>query len=46
MRLELTRVGLLVELANDYTTRGGLNIYGWVLWHINPCGLFNAKLSL
>ena len=22
MRLELTRVGFLVELANDYTTRG------------------------
>ena len=22
MRLELTRVGLLVELANHYTTRG------------------------
>ena len=24
MRLELTRVGLLVELANHYTTRGAL----------------------
>ena len=19
---------------------------GWVLWHINPCRLFNAKFSL
>ena len=27
MRLELTRVGLLVELANHYTTRGALIIY-------------------
>ena len=29
MRLELTRVGLLVELANHYTTRGaqaGVNL--------------------
>ena len=25
MRLELTRVGLLVELANHYTTRGALS---------------------
>ena len=25
MRLELTRVGLLVELANHYTTRGALD---------------------
>ena len=24
MRLELTRIGLLVELANHYTTRGAL----------------------
>ena len=24
MRLELTRVGLLVELANHYTTKGAL----------------------
>ena len=27
MRLELTRVGLLVKLANHYTTRGALGIY-------------------
>ena len=27
MRLELTRVGLLVELANHYTTRGALDKY-------------------
>ena len=20
--------------------------FGWVLWHINHCGLFNAKYSL
>ena len=26
MRLELTRVGLLVELANHYTTRGAFKI--------------------
>ena len=25
MRLELTRVGLLVELANHYTTKGALH---------------------
>ena len=25
MRLELTRVGLLVELANHYTTRGAIS---------------------
>ena len=29
MRLELTRVGLLVKLANRYTTRGALNTYTW-----------------
>ena len=27
MRLELTRVGLLAELANHYTTRGALNAW-------------------
>ena len=27
MRLELTRVGLLVKLANHYTTRGASSIY-------------------
>ena len=27
MRLELTRVGLLVELANHYTTKGAQNSY-------------------
>ena len=27
MRLELTRVDLLVELANNYTTRGAYVIY-------------------
>ena len=31
MRLELTRVGLLVELANHYTTRGALDQVGCVL---------------
>ena len=35
MRLELTRVGLLVELANHYTTRGALDtpniVYNLVL---------------
>ena len=33
MRLELTRVGLLVELANHYTTRGAFlpNIFAWVV---------------
>ena len=24
----------------------GLTLLGWVLWHINYCGLFNAKSSL
>ena len=27
MRLELTRVGLQVQLANRYTTRGALDTY-------------------
>ena len=27
MRIELTRVGLLVYLANHYTTRGALSFY-------------------
>ena len=40
MRLELTRVGLLVELANHYTTRGtcifeSMCMYTWV--HVNVC---------
>ena len=30
MRLELTRVGLLVELANHYTTRGALGLLEYV----------------
>ena len=29
MRLELTRVGLLVELANHYTTRGASKCDGY-----------------
>ena len=34
MRLELTRVGLLVELANHYTTRGaqGQDSAGWAVF--------------
>ena len=34
MRLELTRVGLLVELANHYTTRGAsaLNNVQWLVY--------------
>ena len=37
MRLELTRVGLLVELANHYTTKGAyicgmLSIYALLLF--------------
>ena len=31
MRLELTRVGFLVELANHYTTRGPDPII-WLVW--------------
>ena len=34
MRLELTRVGLLVELANHYTTRGAFN-NGWYAIKLN-----------
>ena len=33
MRLELTRIGLLAELANHYTTRGAL--INWFECHIN-----------
>ena len=29
MRLELTRVGLLVELANHYTTKGAYVLLQW-----------------
>ena len=29
MRLELTRIGLLVELANHYTTRGASELTAW-----------------
>ena len=32
MRLELTRIGLLAELANHYTTRGALDFLYGVLW--------------
>ena len=28
LRLELTRVGLLVKLANRYTTKGALGVMG------------------
>ena len=49
VRLELTRVGLLVELANHYTTRGAYTskkcfhiaftgwIYGWIDFHSCKC---------
>ena len=32
MRIELTRVGLLVKLANRYTTRGALRRRGIVIY--------------
>ena len=35
MRLELTRVGLLVELANHYTTRSALEV-GWWFFYRKP----------
>ena len=33
MRLELTHVGLLVELANHYTTRGALQYWSKRVWN-------------
>ena len=36
MRLELTRVGLLAELANHYTTRGALNTCSGIELHGVP----------
>ena len=45
MRLELTRVGLLAELANHYTTRGASEeetcelFVCLFLWQINTCYL-------
>ena len=35
MRLELTRVGLLVELANHYTTRGAPALFKLGQWHFH-----------
>ena len=37
MRLELTRVGLLAELANHYTTRGASfgSVHGLLRYNIN-----------
>ena len=32
MRLELTRVGLLVKLANHYTTKGALILFDLVIY--------------
>ena len=37
MRLELTRVGLLVELAKHYTTRGALST---IVGYLNPNPLY------
>ena len=34
MRLELTRLGLLVELANHYTTKGAYQV--WYDWFYMP----------
>ena len=45
MRLELTRVGLLVELANHYTTRGALGP-GNPCDVLNMVGLKNSKVPL
>ena len=43
MRIELTRAGLLVYLANHYTTRGALGwLVGW--WHSNHSNLFKSGL--
>ena len=40
MRLELTRVGLLVELANHYTTRGALLHHQRRLTYLRRCSFF------
>ena len=54
MRLELTRVGLLVELANHYTTRGALAAVGEIAqllfsfkngFRINECILDAIKIK-
>ena len=37
MRLELTRVGLLMELANHYTTTGAQASYWVILIFIHVC---------
>ena len=43
-----TRVGYLMPnpLYTYISNMYGLVWLGWVLWHINPCRLFNAKSSL
>ena len=38
MRLKLTRVGLLVELANHYTTRGALHLGVVAIKKTEPSG--------
>ena len=53
MRLELTRVGLLVELAKHYTTRGALKFtklfaYMWhkAIWNGHPMRLELTRVGL
>ena len=47
MRLELTHVGLLVELANHYTTRGALDREVMILFEMNDNSfLSNSNLYL
>ena len=44
MRLELTRVGLLAELANHYTTRGALNdILNGLIWYTLNTRVYKEK---
>ena len=44
MRLELTRVGLLVSLANRYTTRGALSLFFIRLLQTKWCNIFKGSL--
>ena len=37
MRLEFTRVGLLAELANHYTTRGAFGDYAMIRYDFSLC---------
>ena len=44
--LETTLIWLFVDFSSPFNSIHRGKMVDWVLWHINPCRLFNAKSCL